>query len=840
MTILRTSLKICFNPAAGQAGARPSPARSDTGLFQPALRNFLLVFLLVMSGMASSSAAPYWGDTVESALAQAGTNRQELVQALEQAPELRRDGIQFLIANMPPRDLQSLSADYLLENLSLAYKAVEEAPWAKSISTELFLNDVLPYASLTEQRDNWRQRLRELCLPLVKDCKTPGEAAQVINQKLFKQLKVHYSMKRRAPDQGPFETMESTVATCTGLSILLVDACRSVGVPARVAGTPLWVNNSGNHTWVELWDGGWHFAGAAEADPKGYDRGWFVGNASQAIKSDRLHAIYATSFKKTGLSFPLEWASQVDYVNAVNVTERYTTKAEVVDTTKMRLRVNVLNRPVGERVVARVTITDSADSSKHWEGTSKTEPADVNDHVRFSLPKQRTYIVEAEQGGQKNRRYYSPGTNHEDLLVVHLTGVPVVMSPAPMSCPAPDQIKPLAPKDEAKLKVAVTAFFVAPADKQATWKFPKALNSLLAKNEPSVRRAVWEAYVQAPTHDALKKSFDENKVRSEDHVSPYTVKTVGTRPPNGWALFIAMHGGGGAPQELNDSQWVKMGSYYRDHPEAGGYRYVALRAPNNEWNGFYTGYIYPLIANLVQQFLVFGDVDPNKVFIMGYSHGGYGAFAIGPKMPDRFAAIHSSAAALADGARPQTLRNTPFSCMVGGNDTDYGRNKHAREFAQAIEKLRGDRNDIYPVSVSIIADHPHSGLPDREKIAEMYPAVRNTVPRELTWPLTDRVNRDFFWLHVPEAEHERELDATCRDNHLTVNTTNLPAGTVMLDGRLIDFNRPVLLELNGKISRYKLTPDLRTFCETMQRRGDPDLAFTAKIELPLEIHVGAK
>jgi len=37
------------------------------------------------------------------------------------------------------------------------------------------------------------------------------------------------------------------------------------------------------------------------------------------------------------------------------------------------------------------------------------------------------------------------------------------------------------------------------------------------------------------------------------------------------------------------------------------------------------------------------ETDPNKVFIMGYSHGGYGAYAIGPKMPDRFAAIRKLA-----------------------------------------------------------------------------------------------------------------------------------------------------------------------------------------------------
>src|SRR5262249_29453263 len=143
--------------------------------------------------------------------------------------------------------------------------------------------------------------------------------------------------------------------------------------------------------------------------------------------------------------------------------------------------------------------------------------------------------------------------------------------------------------------------------------------------------------------------FDAHQVHSGKALSPYTLKTVGNRPANGWALFIAMHGGGGVQKEVNDRQWQIMQGYYRDHPEQGGYLYLALRAPNDNWNGFYDGGIYPLIGNLVQQFLLFGEVNPNKVFIMGYSHGGYGAFAIGPKMPDRFAAIHASAAAPADG-----------------------------------------------------------------------------------------------------------------------------------------------------------------------------------------------
>ena len=276
-----------------------------------------------------------------------------------------------------------------------------------------------------------------------------------------------------------------------------------------------------------------------------------------------------------------------------------------------------------------------------------------------------------------------------------------------------------------------------------------------------------------------------------------------------------------------------MRRYYRDHPEQGGYLYLALRAPNDTWNGFYDVYVYPLVANLIRQFLLFGDVDANKVFLMGYSHGGYGAFAIGPKMPDRFAAIHASAAAPTDGeTTAKTLRNTIFTCMVGDKDTMYGRIERDRKFAAEIEKLRGDRTDIYPVKVEIKEGYGHPGLPDRDKIKEMYPAVRNPVPRELDWLMTDKVVRDFFWLHVPQPAKKQEILASCRDNRVVITAnSNVTAATVLLDSRLVDFSKPVQVELNGASTTHTLQPSLAILAETLMRRGDPELAFTAKIEV---------
>ena len=64
-------------------------------------------------------------------------------------------------------------------------------------------------------------------------------------------------------------------------------------------------------------------------------------------------------------------------------------------------------------------------------------------------------------------------------------------------------------------------------------------------------------------------------------------------------------------------------------------------------------------------------------------------------------------------------------------------------------------------------------------------------------------------------------------------STNVVAATVLLDERLVDFTKPVKLVLNGNPTTQQLKPSLRTLCETLQRRGDPDLAFTAELVLPV-------
>lgn len=564
---------------------------------------------------------------VEKALELAGDNRKELVKALTETPAEQRKGMAFLVANMPNGDLKTLKADFLLENVRLAYKAHNETPWGKSVPEEIFLNDVLPYANVDESRDPWRKEMYDLCMPIVKDCKTLGEATHQLNSIIFTKLKVKYSTQRKLPNQSPKESIEQGLASCTGLSVILSDACRSVGIPARLVGTPLWANKRGNHTWVEIWDGRWHFTGACEADPKGLDRGWFVGDAAQAQKDSRLHAIYATSFRKTETTFPLVWAPNRKDVYAENVTDHYTAKPEAPKEGHTKIMVRVWNAGKKSRVTVPLTIFDKTSGKEIAQGESRGEKDDTNNITTFELLKNHDYLIHV---GKPMRIELSLKTTAEDQTIVEI------------EVPAKDDKKP---SDLSEIEKAASAYFSASPEKQAEWKFDAKLNAELTANEEAVRAAVWKAYQAAPIHAAQKKDYDENQVRFEKYQSAYVVREVGKRPEKGWPLFIAMHGGGNAPKSLNDSQWKQMQTYYRDQKDVTGYKYLALRAPNDTWNGFYDTYVPPLIYNLIRQFAVFGDIDTDKLFIMGYSHGGYGAFYIGPKIPDRFAAIHCSASA---------------------------------------------------------------------------------------------------------------------------------------------------------------------------------------------------
>ncbi len=353
---------------------------------------------------------------LQQALQRAGENRSQLERAIEEAPAEQKAGMKFLVSNMPDSDLQSLTSEFLLSNSQLTWLAFNKAAWKDSVPEDVFLDCLLPYASVNEHRDQWRKDFYERFTPQINRAGTSGEAAALLNQQVFPSLKVKYSTGRKKADQSPFESMESGLASCTGLSILLVDACRAVGIPARIVGTPLWSDNSGNHTWVEVWDNGWHFTGACEPSGKELNAAWFIDRASKAQRDHRLHAIYAVTFRRNGQSFPMVWAREVHDVFAVNVTDRYTSLRQPVPEGQGTVRFSVTETGRGRRRSVPVRVAEESGTIV-FEGKSKDDRFDANDHLTAHLRTGSTYQATA---GESQEHVQFTVTEGEQLIELTL------------------------------------------------------------------------------------------------------------------------------------------------------------------------------------------------------------------------------------------------------------------------------------------------------------------------------------------------------------------------------------------------------------------------------------
>lgn len=699
---------------------------------------------------------------------------------------------EFLEKNHPARDA-SIDQEILDENLEYALKARDEFPWAGGVPEDVFLNDVLPYAVFDETRESWRPAMYERCKEIVKDCETATEAAQAINKNLFNLINVHYNTGRKAPNQSPAESMAQSIATCTGLSIILIDGCRSVGIPARAAGVANWSDKRGNHTWVEIWDGAWHFTGADEYDKDGLDRGWFVGDAKKAVAGSTEHAVWASSWKGTGDHFPMVWDLADTSVGAVDVTHRYTGEpqgsgsAGSTDADKEAKSVVYLrlwDTPGGKRLVADVKATNDKGESL-GEVETRGGTADMND-----MPSIRVSV-----------------------------GEPVTLT---LERGSLSRVAAIAGSDEARRTVDLywEDLGLTRADAQ------DLIEKSFKKNVAKIKRAT------AKEVKAMAFEADGHELKIKERV-------FGEEPEGGHSLWISMHGGGGAPKELNDQQWENQIRLYE--PTEG--IYIAPRAPTNTWNLWHQAHVDPLFDRLIETYVATRGVNPEKVYIMGYSAGGDGVYQLAPRMADRFAAA-SMMAGHPNETKPDGLRDLPFAIFMGGADAAYDRNKIAAEWKIKLDKLQEQDPEGYPHRVTIYPGLPHwMNGNDKEVLPWMLEKTRDTWPDKVVWLQDDVTHTRFYWLEVsPEQARERtRVVASVEGQTITIESKDLSQITLRLSDELVDLDKPVEVVANGQKVFSGFVPRTEEAIEhSLEQRNDPTSAATALLDVAWRVTETAK
>jgi len=347
-----------------------------------------------------SSVPKKYHSLLDTAFANARENADELKLALEQSEKNQKEATAFLISYMPERDLKTLSAEFILDQVEGAWRIREEFEWCRNLPDSVFLNEVLPYYNLDETRDNWRENFYDLFSPYVQECENIYQAVDSVNFNIMDELGVEYNTKRSVVNISPFQAIKEQMATCTGLSFLLVDAFRSVGIPARIAGTPLWTNMRGNHSWVEVWiDGEWYFT---EYYPDALNKSWFLADAGKADPEKPVHWIYAASYKPAETHYPLVWDRDSREIHAVNVTDRYIRLYQeqlagqelkedeiLVDVVLFK---NENEQNAQGRISERISVFEGENQIEF--GYSPLPTDDLNKFLKFKLEKNKTYRLE--------------------------------------------------------------------------------------------------------------------------------------------------------------------------------------------------------------------------------------------------------------------------------------------------------------------------------------------------------------------------------------------------------------------------------------------------------------
>jgi hypothetical protein len=391
-----------------------------------------------------------------------------------------------------------------------------------------------------------------------------------------------------------------------------------------------------------------------------------------------------------------------------------------------------------------------------------------------------------------------------------------------------------ADKSAAAVKELKAAIDAKPASVAELADKPFAAVPLTKADAATARGLLWKLHTDVITKDRGEEL--KARVLKDDKLEmPFFFKTFGDKKPkDGWSLWISLHGGGGTTAKVNDGQYENQKKLYQ--PEEG--IYLAPRAPTNTWNLWHEGHIDRLFTRLIEDMIVLEGVNPNRVYVMGYSAGGDGVYQLAPRMADHWAAA-AMMAGHPNGVSLLSLRNVPFALQVGGDDAAYDRNKVGKEYGKTLDKWRADDPDGYEHLVRIHPGKPHwMGGQDKLALPWMATFTRDPLPAKVVWKQTGTPHERSYWLAVPAKEaKDGSLVAATRDKQTVeiVTAEKVESLLVRFDDRVTDLDKPVKVTKGGKeLFVGEAVRTVGTLAKTLAGRGDPALVFDAEVQVTVK------
>ena len=306
-------------------------------------------------------------------------------------------------------------------------------------------------------------------------------------------------------------------------------------------------------------------------------------------------------------------------------------------------------------------------------------------------------------------------------------------------------------------------------------------------------------------------------------------------PKGGRSLFISMHGGGNAPPSVNESQWRNQIALSKVYKPAEGI-YVAPRAPTDTWNLWHEAHIDTFFDRLIENMIVLEKVNPNRVYILGYSAGGDGVYQLAPRLSDHWAAA-AMMAGHPNESSPNGLRNVPIAIQVGAKDDGFKRNEIAGKWGTMLDDLQKADPKGYEHFTELHAGKGHwMDTNDRKAIPWMEKFTRNPLPEKIVWRQDDVTHDRSYWLAVPKgkAAAGQEIIAERKGQSIGLSSATVHEITVLFNDSMLNLDQPVVVTAGGKeLFSGKPERTIAVLARTLTERGDPDLVFSAQVSVAL-------
>ncbi len=398
----------------------------------------------------------------------------------------------------------------------------------------------------------------------------------------------------------------------------------------------------------------------------------------------------------------------------------------------------------------------------------------------------------------------------------------------------------LAADEKAELDRLLVAYFEAahePAKQGDILAALRRLDTLPAAEAAGFAKRIRDLARRGPTLVVGTERFAHPKFPGTVHVE---VHPPDQPPADDLPVFLALHGGG-----ENMGDWNLGTGMFLDAARAKWKKGlficpVVLEKRYAEWGR------NPLEEEYVKEVLKAAkrtwNIDTNRIYVGGYSMGGYGAWHIGGHQADVFAGLVSGAGGILTGQSVGeawgwgvigNVRHTAAAFVHGTKDepSPVWSDQTANRILDGLEQGHPGCYRHRYVEIEN-GDHQAAVGGMGEAVQWVLQHERNPVPKSVTWEPTRPFVKLFHWLRVAEPAMFQRLDARIEGNLIEIETERLPGGfSLLLNDELVDLAAPVTVRINGaEAFRGLVPPSVTALVESIDDKLDDRQIYTARVD----------